>query len=72
MQNPLVTIDLKDKIPSDIMYFCYGINNGGFSKKMEEFQMDPEIQQIMMQYVQKIQADLMQAQQSQMGMGFGP
>lgn len=52
----MASLDIKEKIPSDIIFFCYNINASTFGQKVQEYQFDPEIEPIMLEYIQVIQA----------------
>ena len=63
-------MSLKEKIPADILFFCYNLSPALFAKKIQELQFDTEVKQVMTEYVQKMNASLGVA--GQMPMGPGP
>ncbi len=48
-------LDIKEKIPSDILFFCYNMTTGAFVKLVQSNQFNPEIEKIMASYIQEVQ-----------------
>ena len=51
MGDPVNMLDIKEKIPGDILYFCYNMTSGAFVKLVQTNQFNPEIEKIMASYI---------------------
>ena len=47
---------MKEKIPTDIIFFAYNIDASAFGKKVQEYEYSPEIQGVIMEYISLVQS----------------
>jgi hypothetical protein len=60
MGSPAHYLDIKEKLPSDILFFAYNLTPGSMVKKVQQFEHDPELRQIAMEHQMEMQKSLSQ------------